>query len=160
MDEEERERLQQLRQLYNDLPYYSGKKNAAEANMKKLKSDFEKYTVAKEQLPKVKKTIMDGKNDVITGRYTLGNYASGNKYNEATGVISKVEGLFFDTAAGIETILMIVKKDIELLNQEHIEEYFKYSNAIESYNTIAGRIRSLGGSCSDVEKTITKASLL
>ena len=115
MDEEERERLQQLRQLYNDLPYYSGKINTSEEKLNKYAEDYEKYVTALGQLATVSKGVAGGQEDIVSGGRSLSNYAGGNKYSEALGAISLVSGAFGAAASsGVGSIIRYVQTDMLL----------------------------------------------
>ena len=153
-------RMQQIRQLRLELPYYNGQILASEKKLKKYAEDYAKYVTALGQLATVSKGIADGQSDIDAGGRALPNYAGGNKYGEASGAISAVSGMFGSVASsGVGAIIKYVQTDMLLLNEEYEKEYPKYTNAIEGYNKVVALIKSLDGNASYKEPTITKSSL-
>ena len=153
-------RMQQIRQLRLELPYYNGQILASEKKLKKYAEDYAKYNAALEQLTTVSKGIYDGKGDIDAGGKLLPNYAGGNKYGEAAGAISAVSSMFGSVASsGVGSIVKHVQTNMKSLNDEYKKEHPNYLEAIEGYNKVVAQIKSLDGNASFKEPTITKSSL-
>ena len=157
--EEQQERMQRIRELRRDLNWYNGKYTSAKANLENYDKDYQKYVTALLQLASVQKEIGKGGQEVSSGNSKLPNYASGDKCNMASGVISAVVGMFSNTAASVETIKTFITKDMELLNGKYMEEYSKYESAIDGYNRTASILSSYVGHCDTLTKSITKRKL-
>jgi hypothetical protein len=157
--EELRERMQRIRELRRDLNWYKGKYTSAKENLENYDKDYQKYVTALLQLASIQTEIGKGGQEVAIGNSKLPNYASGNKCNMASGVISSVVGMFGNTSASVENIKTFITKDMELLNEKYLAEYPKYSNAVDGYNRTANKLHSYGESCNKLVLSITKKKL-
>lgn len=158
-DEDERERLQQIRQLTRDLAYYRGLVNEEEKVLKKCTDDYKSYDEAIQILSKVKGQIMEGQGEIDSAGNGLAVWADGNKANMARGAIGAVSGMFGSTAGSVDTIVQYAKKDMELLNEKYMKEHTTYMKYVEAHNRVVRNIWSLNGSASIMQPSITKPSL-
>ena len=158
--EDDRERMQMIRMLEQDLAYERGRLVPLENNLKKLKEDYELYVKATDNIEIVKKGIQSGMSDVYGGGNKLGKYAGGNKYEESYGIILKVCQLFESTLRGADSIESLIVSDVIILNEEYKKAYVNYITMIADYNEIAYEIIGLGGSAVIWKSKLCKASLL
>ncbi len=157
--EEQQERMQRIRELRRDLSWYKGIYTSAKENLENSDKDYQKYVTALTQLDSIQREIGSGGKEVSNGNSKLPNYASGDKCNMASGVISAVVGMFGNTAASVETIKTFITKDMELLNEKYVAEYPKYSDAVDGYNRTSNILHSYGESCDKLVLSITKKKL-
>lgn len=157
--EEQQERMQRIRELRNDLKGYRSTYSSAKTNLENYDKDYQKYVTALTQLGTIQQEIGKGGQEVASGNSKLPNYASGDKCNMASGIISAVVGMFGNTSASVETIKTFITKDMELLNEKYVAEYPKYSDAVDGYNRTSNILRSYGESCDKLVLSITKKKL-
>lgn len=157
--EEQREKKQKIRELRADLSRYKATYSAAKVNLELYAKNYEKYTNAKSILDTVKTSITEGADNVSKGNSRLPSYASGNKFDMATGIISAVEGMFRNTAASVDIIKTFMEKDMEVLNEKYIKLYSNYINAVDGYNRTVNKLRGYGENCAKIVASITKKKL-
>lgn len=158
--EDDRERMQMIRMLEQDLAYERGRYYSFENDINQLIDDYNKYVVAMENIEIVKGDIRSGQGDVYSGGNKLGKYAGGNKYEESYRLILSVSQMFESTLRGADSIETIITSDVEKLNEEYKEAYRNYVSIIAEHNEVAYEINSLGGSAKILEDSYCKSSLL
>ena len=90
----QRERMQRIRMLEQDLPYYRGQYNEAENKINEYFKDFEMFLDAIDSLSNVKTNINCGVDNLQNGLIVVNRYSEGNQHDNAMGVINDVKRLF------------------------------------------------------------------
>ena len=158
-DEALREKMLKVRRLQGELPYYRNQYKLSEGKLRDYQKKYNGFKIGINDINNVRKGIQSANSEIVVGRKNLGNYAGGNKYNEAMKAIRAVEGMCKNTDNVINSILLFAKKDMDLIKEKYAEEYKRYLQSIDRYNNIARQLRSLGVSCLTLERTIKKSSL-
>ena len=155
----QRERMQRIRMLEQDLPYYRGQYNEAENKINEYFKDFEMFLDAIDSLSNVKTNINCGVDNLQNGLIVVNRYSEGNQHDNAMGVINDVKRLFEHTSSGVEALKTIIRMDIKQLARDYVEEYAKYLTAMRDYNDVVVNLNSLGCSYSYLDDNIKRETL-
>lgn len=155
----QRERMQRIRMLEQDLPYYRGQYNEAENKINEYFKDFEMFLDAIDSLSNVKTNINCGVDNLQNGLIVVNRYSEGNQHDNAMGVINDVKRLFEHTSSGVDALKTIIRMDIKQLDRDYVEEYAKYLTAMRDYNDVVVNLNSLGCSYSYLDDNIKRETL-
>ena len=155
----QRERMQRIRMLEQDLPYYRGQYNEAENKINEYFKDFEMFLNAMDSLSIVKTNINCGVDNLQNGLIVVNRYSEGNQHDNAMGVINNVKRLFEHTSSGVDALKTIIRMDIKQLDRDYVEEYAKYLTAMRDYNDVVVNLNSLGCSYSYLDDNIKRETL-